>query len=348
MNKVCLTVVLSAVALGCGPAGEGDESGQQEPLAVGESQQALNLVFSSQTPNSMVQGGDRIFYTSSEFSGGFYSNYVAYTFSDAPTGGAIVSSSSATHHFTDLSVYMPTKTTGNVYFIDSQFGGPSAIKKVPIDGGATTTLYTAPSGTIISLVADNAHVYFTDATAVRRIPVAGAATAEHLYTVAAANDVLIADNRLYMRTGTEVHSCDKSGANVEDDHVVSTVAITALHVHKPTSAAGTITWGDDSSGVKSTSTTPGGSVSPWYSGTAARRTTSVFYNGTKFYFSICNDDLTDCIVRRTYPTATLAPEPGELAPTTVRSVIAEATGAPDTPEMFYGSEEGLMGHYIDL
>jgi hypothetical protein len=263
--------------------------------------------------NRIAQTGSKLYWTSNSVTSTGWTAAV-YGASKSNTPG-LETSLYGEFFGSSLSFGDLTITSTNAYFVDNHpSAGTSTIKRIPIPmGGQATTLTTSP-GFIGArdLKNDGANLYWADAIGLEKMAITGGMITTLVH---AGNIVSVGLNasRVYYSQGASIRSMSKSGTGMTV-HTTTASAVTAMDLYT-TSTGTAIYWGEQSGAVRSLA----GTTTTYQSPLVGRRTSSVFFDGTRVLWLDCaipNNDA--CAARKHQGSATTTVDTGGVNATDVK------------------------------
>lgn len=202
--------------------------------------------------------------------------------------------------------YAKVGTTFYGYFaVNDLTRGTSVIKRVPLGvTDAPATPVTASPGSMRNrdLVADSAHLYWSDGRGLHRRPLSGGPT-EPLATSSSITRVALHAGYVYYSLGTRIYRLSKTRPVAGPPVVSATSTVTALHVAGTTP---TVYWGERNNAVRRY--TVGGTRQTYQGPAPDRIVTSVFHDGSRLLWSHCTTRGDGCavVLRRVFVNTTMA------------------------------------------
>lgn len=167
----------------------------------------------------------------------------------------------------------------------------SRILRVPLAGGAATTLVTSPSYIgLRDLVTDGSSLYWADEGGIRRVPLAGGEVKPLVTGTSTVSRLDLGGGRLYFAFGFSIRSMPASGGSITTFAATSS-PVTALDV--TSFLPPRVLWGQADNAVKSRSVF-GGTVSTHSGPVANRRVTSVASDAFRILWTSCSPTNNAC------------------------------------------------------
>jgi hypothetical protein len=312
---------------------EGEEIGESSAeLGVGPT------VLANRTPRGLVLVGNELYWTSNSIdpvgpdSSTVWRSVVNNPHSEVPIHQRVGDTNETSFYEFASTAHATVGGVPSVFFVynysDDGFAG-AYIGRIPASGGAPLALVGASDYVMGDLESDGAHLFWSDWSYLLRVPAAGG---QHTILRQARSPILaLSASFVYHARGSNVERVPKTGGTAE---VVVTASnpVTALHVFAPTSAFGTVYWGEQGGAIRSQPVV-GGAVTTYQETTAGRMATSVGFDGTRVLWTDCLTSNAQCAVR--------VHENGAV--TTVSSGMAGAGKLQwDATSMFWGQTGALM------
>jgi hypothetical protein len=221
------------------------------------------------------------------------------------------------------------------YFVASYGGSRSVIKRVPLGGGAATTLATSPAfvgGR--DLVTDGVFLFWADDGGLRRMPIGGGPITT-MVTSTSITHVQLAYGFVHYSEINQVRRIPTTGGTNTADVVAGSV-ITAFYVDAPSA---TIYWGERSGAVRSQDASGSGARYTIHQfPISGREVTTVGFDGSRVLWA-------DCVVPNNNQCAVKKKESGRV----IQVAWGEVSAAHlqwDSASMFWGYGNGLLryGH----
>ena len=203
----------------------------------------------------------------------------------------------------------------------------SVIKRVPLAGGAATTIVTSPRYiSTRDLVTDGLTLYWADEGGLRRSPIGGGGVTT-LFAGTSLLSVGLDASRVYFSSGTQVRSIAKFGG-LSTLVASGTSVVAALNVQRTTPTS--IFWAERNGSVRGRFV-GGFGVTYQEPSTTGRRASSVSVTGSRIFWTDCAFTLSDCRARARNGSVTVSVPAGSLAD--------DAQG--DASAMFWGDGLGV-------
>lgn len=200
---------------GCAVDSSGESAAEED---VGQTSEALTTsLVAWGAPAGLIQSTGNLYWTVNSYDdvGGLYGAAVRRAAKTSTPGAEATlyqETSYSSVRFGDITYANPGVWYG--YFV-ANYGTVSRIKRVPLAGGAATTLATSPASIGGAQVLDNdgTYLYWADASGLRKMSLAGGAITT-LASLSGIQSVGLDSGNVYVATGNTIYSVPKTGGSL--------------------------------------------------------------------------------------------------------------------------------------
>lgn len=337
-NLLGSVMALSALVTGCDLGMELDEPAGEE---LGEISAELGVgptLLANRTPSGLVVAGNELYWTSNHRDpvgpdiSTVWRSAINSPHSEVPIYQRVGDTNELSYYEFGSTAHATVGGVPSVFFVynysDDGFAG-AYIGRIPASGGVPLVLVGASDYVMGDLETDGTHLFWSDWLNILQVPAAGG---PHTLVRQARSPLLaLGASHVYYINGRNVERALKGGGPAE---VVLTGSnpITALYLFAPTSAFGTVYWGEQGGAIRSQAVA-GGAITTYQESADGRVATSVGFDGTRVLWTDCATGNVQCAVRK---------HEGGLVTTVSSGVVGAGKLQWDAGRMFWGQTGALM------